>query len=68
MKIGKTSIAELVAQLKTEKEMSRDFIVPTEKLHITAEKNPTLTMYNRGAKGCLLRHYLKTRPSGFCFY
>lgn len=49
MKIGKTSIAELVAQLKAEKEISRDFIVPTEKLHITAEKNPTLTMYNRGA-------------------
>ena len=49
MKIGKTSISELVAQLKAEKEISRDFIVPTEKLHITAEKNPTLTMYNRGA-------------------
>lgn len=49
MKIGKASISELVAQLKKEKEMSRDFIVPTQELHITAEENPVMVMQNRGA-------------------
>ena len=49
MKLGKSSIAELVAQLKQEKAQSRDFIVPTQELHITAETNPVLVMQNRGA-------------------
>ena len=49
MKLGKSSIAELVTQLKTEKEQARDFILPTSELHITAEANPYLVMDNRGA-------------------
>ena len=49
MKLGKSSIAELVAQIQLEKEQSRDFIVPTQELHITAEENPVLVMQNRGA-------------------
>ena len=49
MKLGKSSIAELVSQIQKEKELSRDFIVPTQELHITAEENPVLVMQNRGA-------------------
>lgn len=49
MKLGKSSISELVAQIQKEKEMSRDFIVPTQELHVTAEANPVLVMQNRGA-------------------
>ena len=49
MKLGKSSISELVAKIKEEKLASRDFIVPTQELHITAETNPVLTMQNRGA-------------------
>ena len=49
MKLGKASIAELVAQLKEEKAQSRDFIVPTQELHITEEENPVLVMQNKGA-------------------
>jgi len=49
MKLGKSSVAELVAQLKEEKMQSRDFIVPTQELHITAEEKPVLVMQNRGA-------------------
>lgn len=49
MKIGKASVAELVAQIQQERQQSRDFLVPTQELHITAEKNPVLVMQNRGA-------------------
>lgn len=49
MKLGKSSIAELVAQIKKEKTLSRDFIVPTQELHITAEEKPVLVMQNKGA-------------------
>lgn len=49
MKLGKSSIAELVEKIKEEKMNSRDFIVPTQELHITAETNPVLVMQNRGA-------------------
>ena len=48
MKLGKASIAELVAQIKEEKAQSRDFIVPTQELHITAEQKPVLVMENKG--------------------
>ena len=49
MKLGKASIGELVAQIKNEKALTRDFIVPTQELHITAEENPMLVMQNKGA-------------------
>lgn len=49
MKLGKSSIAELVAQIKEEKAQSRDFIVPTQELHITEEEHPVLVMRNKGA-------------------
>lgn len=49
MKLGKSSIAELVSKIKEEKALSRDFIVPTQELHITAEANPVLVMKNKGA-------------------
>ena len=49
MKLGKSSIAELVAQIQTERQQCRDFIVPTPELHITAEESPSLVMNNRGA-------------------
>lgn len=49
MKLGKASIGELVAKIQQEKALSRDFIVPTQELHITAEQNPVLVMQNRGA-------------------
>lgn len=49
MKIGKSTISELVAKIKEEKMQSRDFVVPTQELHITAEENPVLVMNNRGA-------------------
>ena len=49
MKLGKSSISELVEQIKEERRQSRDFIVPTKELHITAETEPSLVMDNRGA-------------------
>ena len=49
MKIGKTSIADLMGQIRDERMKTRDFIVPTQELHITAEAHPVLTMDNRGA-------------------
>jgi len=49
MKLGKSSIAELAAKLKEENEKIRDFLVPTQEIHITAEENPSLVMDNRGA-------------------
>ena len=64
MKIGKASIAELVAQLKEEKAMSRDFIVPTQELHITEEGESTLSFFeNRISDGIKedVKSYLKEK-------
>lgn len=49
MKLGKASIAELVEKIKEEKALSRDFMVPTQELHITEEENPVLVLQNKGA-------------------
>lgn len=49
MKLGKSSISELIQQIAKEKAESRDFIVPTQELHITEENDPYLVLNNRGA-------------------
>ena len=49
MKLGKASIHDLIEQITEEKKQSRDFLVPTQELHITAEEKPVLVMKNRDA-------------------
>ena len=49
MIIGKSSIHDLIEKITEEKKQSRDFLVPTQELHITAEENPVLVMKNRNA-------------------
>lgn len=51
MKLGKSSIHDLIEKITEEKKQSRDFLVPTQELQLQASvgTSPMLVMKNRGA-------------------
>lgn len=51
MKLGKSSIHDLIEKITEEKKVSRDFLVPTQELQLQAsdDTSPMLVMKNRGA-------------------